>query len=185
MIFSEQKVAQIAAFFLARAEGSLPNLKLIKLMYLADRESMNRFDVPMSEDRAVAMPHGPVLSATLDLIKGKRESEEWNSWISPPADNEVKLSRELHSLDDLDELSRSDFMVLDSVWHQFGHMSKYQLRDYTHKHIPEWHDPHGTSVDIDPKSTFIALGVAEDLAESKAQDLRDRRALGRKISEFI
>ena len=46
MIFSEQKVAHMAAFFLASAEGPLPHLTLIKLLYLADRESMARFDVP-------------------------------------------------------------------------------------------------------------------------------------------
>ncbi|MDF5921121.1 hypothetical protein P4133_21720 [Pseudomonas aeruginosa] len=28
----------------------------------------------MSDDRAVSMPHGPVLSSTLDLIKGRLRS---------------------------------------------------------------------------------------------------------------
>ena len=185
MIFSEQKVAHMAAFFLASAEGPLPHLTLIKLLYLADRESMARFDVPMSDDRAVYMPHGPVLSSTLDLIKGRLRSEVWSAWISPLVDHEVRLVHDVENWDDLDELSRSDRSILESVWQEFGHMTKYQLRDYTHHHIGEWHDPHGSSRDIDPKDTFMALGQSEELAEIKARDLAERRRHGRKLSEFI
>ncbi|MDW0130671.1 Panacea domain-containing protein [Pseudomonas aeruginosa] len=102
---------------------------------------MARFDVPMSDDRAVSMPHGPVLSSTLDLIKGRLRSEVWSAWISPLVDHEVRLVHDVENWDDLDELSRSDRSILESVWQEFGHMTKYQLRDYTHHHIGEWHDP--------------------------------------------
>lgn len=184
MIFSEQKVAHMAAFFLARAQAPLPHLKLIKLLYLADRESMARFDVPMSEDRAVAMPHGPVLSATLDLIKSQNRTGPWSEWISPLENHEVRLVKAFTDLEDLEELSHSEMNVLDAVWQEFGHMSKYQLRDYTHKHLPEWEDPNGSSFTINPKTTFMALGQREELAESKARDLLDRAMLGRTISEL-
>lgn len=174
----------MAAFFLTRAEGQLPHLKLIKLMYLADRESMARFDVPMSEDRAVSMPHGPVLSNTLNLIKGTLQSDAWSQWVSPLANHEVHLVRSIRAWDDLDELSAADISVMDCVWQKFGHMSKYQLRDYTHKHLPEWHDPKGSSVDIDPWETFRALGQDAELAESKTNYLQERKALGRMLAEF-
>lgn len=184
MIFSDQKVAQIAAFFLGQAQGAMPHLKLIKLMYLADRESMARFDVPMTDDRPVSMPHGPVLSSTLNLIKGTSRSDAWSHWISPLENHEVRLACEIETLDDLDELSKADLSVMESVWQQFGHMSKYQLRDYTHKHLPEWHDPNGSSKDIDIRETFQALGQDAELAKRKVKYLQERKALGRVLAEF-
>ena len=42
-MFNERKVAQIAAYFLHRRGGCMSHLKLMKLMYLADREAFNRF----------------------------------------------------------------------------------------------------------------------------------------------
>jgi len=51
-------------------------LKLMKLLYLADRESMRRNGRPISGDRYVSMDHGPVLSQTLNLINGARKFEE-------------------------------------------------------------------------------------------------------------
>jgi len=42
-LFQEPKAAQAAAFMLYRANGKLEVLKLMKLMYLAERESFARF----------------------------------------------------------------------------------------------------------------------------------------------
>jgi len=42
-------------------------MKLIKLMYLADREALLRWGRPISTDRYVSMDKGPVLSRVLDL----------------------------------------------------------------------------------------------------------------------
>jgi uncharacterized phage-associated protein len=68
--FNRRKAAQVAAFF-ARAEGGRINvLKLVKLIYLADREFVLRHGEPMLDDRWVSMPHGPVNSGTYDMIQG-------------------------------------------------------------------------------------------------------------------
>src|SRR5712691_464729 len=69
-MFSERRVAQMAAYLLGREKGRMNYLKLIKLLYLADRESLKRHGHPISDDRYVSMDHGPVLSTTFNLIKG-------------------------------------------------------------------------------------------------------------------
>jgi hypothetical protein len=38
----------MAAYFLNRAGGSMEHVKLMKLMYLADRECMNQYWFPIS-----------------------------------------------------------------------------------------------------------------------------------------
>ncbi|WP_244973857.1 Panacea domain-containing protein [Ectopseudomonas mendocina] len=160
-------------------------LKLMKLLYLADRESMDRYSVPMSDDAAVSMPHGPVLSATLNLMTGQIESPFWRSWISPDANHEVSLSRPVNSLEDLDELSEADFEILELVWQKFGHLRRWEIRDLTHTDCPEWVDPGRSSLPIDPRKVFTALGRSEEQADVEAKELFERKTLGRAVSELI
>ena len=71
----------------------MPHLKLIKLMYLAERASLQAHGYLMTGDRFSAMPHGPVLSLTLDHINDGVRSEQdgWDSWISDKANHTVGL----------------------------------------------------------------------------------------------
>jgi len=160
-------------------------MKLMKLLYMADRESMDRYSAPMSNDYAVSMPHGPVLSSTLNLITGQIESPFWRSWISPDARHEVSLSRPVHSWEDLDELSEADLEILDLVWGKYGHLRRWEIRDMTHRDCPEWVDPRGSSFPIDPRNVFTALGRSEERADAEAREIFERRVLGRVVSELI
>ncbi|HTH08426.1 MAG TPA: Panacea domain-containing protein, partial [Acidovorax sp.] len=62
--FNERKAAQAAACLLHKAGGSLSVLKLMKLMYLAERRSLKKYGDTITGDAFVSMPHGPVLSMT-------------------------------------------------------------------------------------------------------------------------
>lgn len=184
MFFSDLKVAQMAAYFLSRRGGQMAYLKLLKLLYLADRESMDRFNSTISEDTHVSMPNGPVLSRTLNLITGQIESPQWRSWISPDAGYEVSLSRPVHATEELDELSQADVEILEHIWVTYGHLTRWQLVDYTHEHLPEWVDPRGSSTPINPIATFSALGRSPEQAELSARELQERKFLGRALSDL-
>jgi uncharacterized phage-associated protein len=80
MQFSEKKAAQVAAFFLYRAGGQLEILKLMKLMYLAERGSYEKFGEPMIGDKLVSMDNGPVLSITLNHMNHFLPSEP-DGWV--------------------------------------------------------------------------------------------------------
>lgn len=174
-MFNEQKTAQIAAWFLSQQHGSMPHLKLIKLMYLAERESMARHGFTMAGDHFVAMPHGPVLSLTLNHVNDAITSapDGWDSWISDKANHTVGLVREV-TRDVLDELSDADLAVLEATWKKFGWMTKYQIRDFTHdpKNCPEWEDPEGSSIPITYEAVFKALGFAPEVARDMAAELK-------------
>jgi uncharacterized phage-associated protein len=62
--FEPKKADQVAAFFAIRANGKISKLRLVKLIYLADREFAARYDEPMLFDRLVSMPFGPANSIT-------------------------------------------------------------------------------------------------------------------------
>lgn len=183
-MYDEQKAAQIAAWFLNRAGGSMPHLKLMKLMYLAERESMRTSGFPMTGDRFVSMTHGPVLSCTLSHIRDEAPSapEGWDSWISDLADHKVGLVRQVHH-DVLDRLSRANVAVLEEIWAKFGHMGKYEIRDYTHdpKNCPEWRDPNGSSFPIHYRTVFMALGHDHETAVELANEVESQHRISKDL----
>lgn len=158
-MFSERRAAQMAACLLSLEKGQMNYLKLMKLLYLADRESMKRHGHPISGDRYVSMDHGPVLSQAFNLIKGavKFAQRGWNHWIADRADYEVSLKRKV-SREALDELSAANLEVLDGIHAKFGKMDQWKLVDYTHRYCPEWKDPNGSSAPISYGTIFKALG---------------------------
>ena len=177
-MFNERKVAQMAAFLLRKGGDRMSHLKLMKLLYLADREAMGRYGAPISGDRIVAMPQGPVLSMTLNLMDGDVESSPrgWEGLISDKENHELSLRRPLTS-DDTDELSPADIDVLEAVWKQFGQMDKWEIRDYTHDHCPEWTNPNGSSVPIPYENVFRALGRPEKVALELSARIEAEREL--------
>jgi len=180
-LMSPGKAAHAAAYFLFMAlkqNGNLTLLKLMKLMYLAERTAYKKYGEPIIGDALVSMPHGPVLSRTLDYLNDGSSSPIWDVWISKN-DRNISLSDPtlIRSPEqDLTELSKSDLEILNDVWLQFGHMSAYALRDYTHDpaNCPEWEDPDGSSKPIPYQKLFTSLGYSEDEAEFHEKRLMQR-----------
>lgn len=156
--FNVRKAAQVVAFFARAQGGSINVLKLVKLVYLADRENLNRYEFPILNDQLVSMQHGPVNSATFDCINGSAQDDaDWDEFVNDRARHMVGVARAFDD-DDLDELSEAELETLQHVWGEFGHMGKWEIRDWTHKHVPEWEDPNGSSYVIPYGRIFKYLG---------------------------
>lgn len=183
-MFNERKTAQMAAFFLGHApEKKMAHLKLMKLLYLAEREAVRSFGWPMAGDRLVSMQHGPVLSKTLNLMDGDTESQAggWEDWISDKENHEVAL-RHSHEVSRLDELAPAEISVLQSVWAAFGGMDKWAIRDWTHKHCAEWKDPNGSSFPIQYETLARALGFDESTAKELAAQIQSEQEVDRLLA---
>jgi uncharacterized phage-associated protein len=180
MQFNEKKAAQVAAFFLHRAQGQLEILKLMKLMYLAERASYLKFGEPMIGDSLVSMDNGPVLSITLNHMNRFAPSQEggWESWVSDRRNYLLALKREVKSpKEDLLELSEAEFEVLESVWKEYGHLGSFQLADLTHKICPEWEDPHGSSLPISRSRLLRSLGFDDETSKALEERIEANRGL--------
>lgn len=166
--YNVRKAAQVVAFFVLKADGAINVLKLSKLIYLAEREFMERYDAPMFYDRLVSMDHGPVTSISLNLINGFLEHEDWARFVAGRSNYDVGLASPSLTPEALDELSPADLEVLQSLWDRFGDFSKYRLRDYTHDACKEWENPHGSSTPIPHERVFKFLNKenSEELAEN-------------------
>ncbi len=174
----EGKAAQAAALFLLKAGAPVPHLKLMKLLYIADRESYRRYGAPITGDEMVSMPHGPVLSRTLDLMKGAAPSapDGWARYVCRVNQHAVTLADGVTEVTFFGELSQADRWVIDDVSERYGQMSQWELRDLTHE-FPEWEDPHGSSRPIERYTLFRALGMTHEQAEALVEDCEDQDAI--------
>ena len=177
MMYSEKKAAQIAAFFLFRAGGVLEILKLMKLMYLAERESFAKYGEPMMGDRLVSMEHGPVLSSTLDHMNNFVESGPggWESWICDRDDHFVGLRETGDPTPRLTQLSDADLEILGEIWAKYGQYTGSQLRDLTHKICTEWEDPDYSSIPIPYTRVLKCVGYDAEVAAELNQRIQDQR----------
>ena len=178
MAYNPRKAAQTIAYFAMKSGGVLAVLKAVKLVYLADRESMSRYGFPIQDERLVSMPKGPVNSTTLNYINGEMEDAEekgWTTFLSDRANHEVGLARAEITEDDLDELSDADIQVLESVWSKFGAMDRWKIVEWTHYNIPEWEDPHGTALEIPLERVMKYLEIEN--ADLQAAAVKEQRRL--------
>jgi len=185
-MFTARRVAQMAAFFARKQGGTINVLKLTKLLYLSDRESMSQCGLPISFDDMVSMPEGPVLSRSLNLINGSYDEVDcaiWEEWIADRENHDVSVKRDF-SRQDLDQLSDADLAVLEKVWHEFGRMDKYTLRNWTHKNCPEWVDPKGSSNPIKAFDVLTELGKTAPEATELANSIQTERELDRVFSHL-
>lgn len=173
MSYEPRKAAQLIAYLILKSGGQPLNvLKVVKLVYLVDRESLRNFGFPILDEKRCSMPHGPVNSMTYGHINGDYDLEEcgWASFLEDREHHNIALARPEISVDDLDELSDADLQCADAVWERFGYMTPWQLRDWTHnpRNIPEWEDPNGGSTVIPLQRILHAVGVAnaEEFAET-------------------
>ncbi|MDR3741714.1 MAG: Panacea domain-containing protein [Terracidiphilus sp.] len=162
MMFDEKKATEAAAFLLKLRGGKMSYLKLIKLLYLADREALRRWGFSITNDRHVSMPHGPVVSNTYNLMIEDTEKPFWAHYISAPlGDYELELRGECPT----DKLSRAEERLLTEIFSEFGQMNRWALRDYTHG-LPEWRDPNGSSLPISVRDILEAQGVSvQDISD--------------------
>lgn len=179
-MYNERKAAQVAAFFTAKQGGTISHLKLMKLMYLAERSSIQEYGDSMLDDALISMRYGPVLSRTKDCMDGYGDTElqdGWDSWISDHANHKVSLTKEDFSEELLDEISPSEIELMEGVWGAHGNKNQWDLADYTHKSCAEWRDPGTSTLPIDYGDVLVANGTPDDVAAELSGRIRERQRL--------
>jgi uncharacterized phage-associated protein len=157
--FNERKATQAAALLLYLRGGKMSYMKLIKLLYLSDREALLKWGRPITTDRYVSMNRGPVLSRILDLAtdgEDPRSPSEWVKYISQPVDYEVRLQIDPGR----DELSDAEVEVIERIFQMHGHKSRWEMVDLTHT-LPEWKNAQGGAIPITYRDILKAGGKTD------------------------
>jgi uncharacterized phage-associated protein len=158
--YDERKAAEAAAHLLNMAGGTMYHIQLVKLIYLADRTNLIETGFTITGDRLVSMPLGPVPSATLTRIHSDPRPGDmppWFEYVSPPINHQVNLQK---APPEDGRLSDFEIDMLQRIYRRFGRMDRFALVDLTHD-LPEWQDPHGSSIPIEPEVILRAAGKTE------------------------
>ncbi len=176
--FREDRATQAAARLLRLRGGRMSYLKLLKLLYLADRQALVQLGRPITHDLLVSMPRGPVLSNTYNLMLEEQSPagppSYWHQFVSAPEDYCVELLREAPN----DQLSSAEEAILDKVFERFGTWNRWDLVDYTHG-LPEYRDPNGSSIPIDLRAILLAEGMNREEADAVLGSLEAEAAMER------
>ena len=137
------KITQSLGFLLSLDDNHRMNkLKLVKLIWAADRYHLRKYGRTVTDSEYFALPHGPVSSLTLDVIDNDEValyaedisfiSEHITPWESDK--NQIVLYNETED----DYLSETDKEALKFAWDTFGDKDPFELADNITHQYPEW-----------------------------------------------
>jgi len=177
LLFNEAKATQAAARLLTLRGGSMSYVKLIKLLYLADREALIRWGRPITTDHYVSMDNGPVVCRIYDLIRNEPPPNcflVWRKFISIPENYEVHLLGDPGS----GELSGPEQELIDEVFVQHGGQNRWKVVAYT-RSLPEWTYPDGGALPIEYRDILKAAQVPEKEISAVEESLEYAALVGR------
>ena len=163
--FDPGKAIDFIVFFAAREGGKISKLKLIKLIYLTEREFISNFGHPSLMDEYFSLPHGPIFSSTLNIIDKKIYEEKTIDIFRLRGKNVVlTVSRDKWAYD---EMSDADFDAAGRVWEIHGAKTASQLRNFTHDHCSEYTHVDHSRLPIFMENLLTAAGVSrpDEIAE--------------------
>jgi len=158
-MFDAKKAADLAASILLQYDGSLTVLKLTKLLYICDRESIRANSKPITFDKCTSMPHGPVLSRVYNMTTGcasPAHQAVWDAVIAPRDEHNISLRKaQTSALNDLEQ------NIVEGVCEKFRRFTGWDLVQFTHENFEEWKDPNGSSFPIEPSTIYKAVGYGK------------------------
>jgi len=142
-------------YYILKKIGEADKIKIIKLIYLADKYHLIHYGRTITNDDYYAMEYGPVGTTLKDILSIEQnnipvmeeerrylnisvmeeERRYFNSLIERAGQHSFRVVNDRDV--PLDMLSESDREALDFVINNFGRMSTWELVDYTHRY-PEW-----------------------------------------------
>lgn len=170
--FHERKATQVAAQLIKLNNGTENYTKLIKLLYLLDRTALIRWGFPLTWDKLVSMPHGPVVSSIYDLIAMQPDPAQprlWHKHIFRDGYN-VRLDNDPGD----GELNEDELALISEIWNEHKSRNYGEMIDFCHDpgNVPEWKDPQGNSADIWPETILKNAGWDAEDIQSNAAELR-------------
>ena len=135
------KIVQAVSYLQERCDCT-NYMKLVKMLFFADRHIFRHHGILLTNDHYVALKDGPVCSSTLNIFT-KNEDWFYNSLSSEEKEylnDRIKYISEYdRSVKEVDDswLSIADKNALDFAIENFGKFDQFQLRDIAHDY-PEW-----------------------------------------------
>lgn len=140
-MFDERKALDVACYFMKLHKLPINYMKLLKYMYIYERNQILEHSSVTISDDYFSMKNGPVLSKTYDLIKeitgeSAKTSSIWHDYI-------IKSILDKFSLELTEEknafprLSKMDMLEIEKIFHQYKSNDQWEMSEISHT-FPEW-----------------------------------------------
>ncbi len=136
--FDEQKTTEAAGIILRESGGEIGPLRLLKLLYLADRKAWKKWERPINSDVYFSLPEGPILSITFNIIKDEASGRGafWKRFIR----RANRTTLHLEEMPPIQRLSPAEIDLLKETVAEHRDKDDWALRDFTHA-LPEYEEP--------------------------------------------
>ena len=133
--FHFERALQASACLLRLDGKRMGYLRLLKLLYIADREWLAETGESITGDRPYAMKYGPVLSGVYDLIKGNgSKAGEWDDHVHTEGYAVTLVADPGRGV-----LSKGIVEKLTAVTERYRRIDDWELSEETHG-FAEWAD---------------------------------------------
>ena len=181
--FSYKKGTQGVVFLLTRVGQMSNKMRILKLLFLADRHHIRHYGRPIFNDRYFAMQRGPVASGIKDILDYAMEgrtgftSDAQKAYADECLKQEGAKLQAIVGFDDY-EFSESDIMSLEWSIEQFSGKSADFLSNITHEYN-EWkmHEKSLAGQDIRAREPMEYIHFFEESDPSEAYFKEDPELL--------
>jgi uncharacterized phage-associated protein len=159
-------IQAIGVLFREDGVDRLNYMRLLKLLYIADRESLAETRRPITGGPVVARERGPVLEEVHDLIRGQHvEMPAWDQYLRRDRYDLMLLQKP-----DVRQLSRYEIGKLQEVARRHANDDEWALSQKTHE-FSEWmkNNPGTSCKPIPLEDVLEAVGQAELAAAIKEE----------------
>ena len=172
--YTEKKAVQAAYHVCRFAGGTIDFQRLLKILYLADRISLEQRGRPITFDLLCNMDQGPLPSTIYDRFKPliHRNSSipqhpEWSRAFSKQGVFNLRACED----PGVDCLSRNNLRILEEA---YLFAQQYRIKDDLEKYLhslPEYVDPTGSSLPISYRTILENFGYSKDEIDNRLSEL--------------
>lgn len=158
----EKTIQAIGVLFRHDGMDCMNSMRILKLLYIADRESIQETGRAIVGGPIVAMERGPVLLEVYDLIRGQhKDMPLWDEFYRT-----VDYSLAMRKHPDVKKLSKYQIGKLQEVAERHKKDDEWALSNLTHQ-FPEWekNNPGKSCRPISFDDLLDAIGMSDQSAE--------------------
>jgi len=180
-MFDVQKMIQVVNHIISKYEGQINYTKLIKELYLADKECLFKHGYLITDNDFVCMKMGPVLEDLYRLIRGQYSVEaaqvQWNSYFYTSS---FDLLKAVDNRLPEDRLTANEIHVLDEVDERCHHMDYIELTRLVHNPAvcPETVLT-DSSINLPVESIMAKAGISPEVIDAWGREKRLQNRLDR------
>lgn len=174
----QARMASASAYLADAVGGDVDYVKLLKLVYLADREALRRYGHPITYDDHLALQMGPVPDDTYQVLEHKESAPHWCEAIKIVGEKGHRVVLPIIKSEDAAKVfSPAEREILDGIVRQHGHKSRQRLISETHR-LREWQQVRNVrqAKKITYEDILMALGRNKAEASEMASEIRAYRS---------